>query len=182
MLVTNDDALAARARYLTTQAKDDPVEYVHGAVGYNYRLTNIAAAVGVAQMEMVDEYLAIKRRIAARYTEALAGVPGITPMREAPWARSAWWMYTVLVDEAEFGLDSRALLRYLESRRIQSRPLWEPMHRSRALTGQQERQCPVADDIHARALSLPCSVGLSAEEQDRVLHVLHEAHVMGSRK
>ena len=72
MLVTNNAEWAARARYLTTQAKDDPIEYVHNAVGYNYRLTNLLAAMGCAQMEQLDEFVEAKRRIARRYQESLA--------------------------------------------------------------------------------------------------------------
>ena len=95
--------------YLTTQAKDDPVEYVHHEIGYNYRLTNVQAAMGCAQMELLDEYVEAKRRIAARYTEAFAGVAGLTPMSEAPWARSTFWMFTTLVDGASFGLSPGAV-------------------------------------------------------------------------
>ncbi len=80
MLVTDDPAYAARARYLTTQAKDDPIEYVHGAVGYNYRLTNVQAAIGVAQLEQLDDYVAAKRRIAARYAAAFDEIAGLRSM------------------------------------------------------------------------------------------------------
>ena len=97
MIITDDEAFARRARYLTTQAKDDPVEYVHHEVGYNYRLTNLQAALGVAQLERLDGHVEAKRRIARGYAAALDGVPGLEVMREASWARSAFWMYTVLV-------------------------------------------------------------------------------------
>ena len=115
MIVTDNEAMARRAKYLTTQAKDDPVEFVHGAIGYNYRLTNIQAAMGVAQLEKLDEYIGIKRRIAETYVEALSEIPGITPMREAEWAFSVFWMFTVLIDGTQYGMDSRALLRYLDA-------------------------------------------------------------------
>jgi len=93
MLVTDKEEWALKAKYLTTQAKDDPVEFRHDAVGYNYRLTNIQAAMGCAQFEVLDEYVNTKRRIAATYTEALRDVPGITPMREASWAFSIFRLY-----------------------------------------------------------------------------------------
>lgn len=172
MLVTNDAALADRARYLTTQAKDDPVEYVHGAVGYNYRLTNVQAALGVAQMERLGQHVAAKRLIAAAYEEGLATIPGLTPMAEASWARSVWWMYTALVDEEEFGIDSRELLRRLERQRIQTRPLWQPLHRSEAHAASWATDCSVADRLNRTALSLPCSVGLTGVEQARVIECL----------
>ncbi|HEX5436197.1 MAG TPA: LegC family aminotransferase [Gemmatimonadaceae bacterium] len=171
MLVTNNAEHARRARYLTTQAKDDPIEYVHEEVGYNYRLTNVLAAIGVAQMEQLDAYIAAKRRIARRYAAALGDVPGLTIMHEAPWARSVFWMYTILVDAARFGMDSRTLLRTLAAHGIQTRPLWQPLHLSRAhQNGEALRApCPVAERLNRDALSLPCSVGLTDDEQDRVI-------------
>src|SRR5262249_14405074 len=91
MLVTDDAKWARRAKYLTTQAKDDDLEFVHNEVGYNYRLTNLQAAVGLAQIERLSEFVARKRCIAEAYAQAFESVPGITPMREAPWASSAFW-------------------------------------------------------------------------------------------
>ena len=115
MLVTDNEEWATKAKYLTTQAKDDPIEYVHGEVGYNYRLTNLLAAVGCAQMEQLDAYVAIKRKIAARYAEKLQNVPGVVTMRSAPWAANTFWMYTVLIEDDKFGMDSRRLMRSLAS-------------------------------------------------------------------
>lgn len=176
MIVTDNAEWAARAKYLTTQAKDDPLEYVHGAIGFNYRLTNIQAAVGCAQLELLHDYIAAKRRIAARYEHALAQIPGISPMKQAPWASSVFWLYTVLVDEADFGFDSRALLHQLQANKIQTRPLWQPLHRSAPHRESQAYRCEVADELNRRALSLPCSVGLTEEQQERVIRVLHEIH------
>ena len=169
MLVTRDERLAKRARYLTTQAKDDALEFVHGEVGFNYRLTNVQAAIGLAQLEQLSAFVAAKRRIAERYSRALSSVAGLQPMREAPWARSAHWLYTVLVDARISPLDSRQLLRGLAGRGIQSRPLWQPLHRSPAHTGSFARSCPVAEETQRNALSLPCSTGLSDADQDRVI-------------
>ncbi len=175
MIVTNDDAIAKRARYLTTQAKDDPIEYVHGAVGYNYRLTNVQGAIGCAQMELLDAYIEAKRANAARYTELLAGVPGITPMPEAPWARSTFWLYTILVDEAAFGRSSRELLQILGERKIQARPIWQPMHRSPAHRGERAFGGDVADRLCRDALSLPSSVGLTAPQLEAVVATIRSA-------
>lgn len=174
MITTNQEAWAKRAKYLTTQAKMDPVEYVHGEVGYNYRLTNIQAALGCAQVEQLERFIAAKRRLAARYTEALRDVPGITPMREALWAHSIFWMYTVLVDERAYGEDSRALLRRLAGAGIQARPLWQPLHRSVVYSRAQVCGGEVADELNARALSLPCSVGLSEAEMQCVIEAVCE--------
>ena len=180
MLVTDREDWARRAKYLTTQAKDDPIEFEHGAVGYNYRLTNIQAAMGVAQMEQLDDYLAAKRRIADRYAAALSDVPGLTVMRQAPWAQSAWWLYTVLVDAVEFGMDARGLMRRLGERKIQTRPLWQPIHQSKPYRGMTPALgCPVSERLHGQALSLPCSVGLQAEQQTRVIDAIVAAREEG---
>jgi perosamine synthetase len=169
MVVTADPELASRARYLTTQAKDNPLEFVHGAVGYNSRLTNLAAAMGVAQLERLDDLLAAKRRIRDRYARMCAELPGLTLQPEADWAAGAAWLSTVLVDPDRFGCDSRALMRRLASERIETRPLWQPLHLSPAQRGAQALGGGTAESLNARALSLPSSCGLSPAEQERVV-------------
>ncbi|MCI0730286.1 MAG: LegC family aminotransferase [Chloroflexi bacterium] len=171
MLVTNNAAWAQQARYLTTQAKDDPVEYIHSQVGYNYRLTNVLAAMGCAQLEQLADFVATKRGIAQRYAEALAGVAGIRPMVEAPWAWSTFWLYTILVDETAYGLDSRGLMGRLKEAGVQARPLWQPGHLSPAHQGAFTVGGSVAAQLNHAGLSLPCSIGLSLEEQQRVIAV-----------
>jgi len=172
MIVTDNEAWATKARYLSTQAKDDPLEYVHKEIGYNYRLTNIQAAMGVAQLETLEDHIAAKRRIAETYTQAFEDVPELSPMREAEWASSTFWMYTVLVNEIENGMDSRALLRHLGELGIQTRPLWQPMHLSQAHQDGVVPDCPVADSLNRDAISLPCSVGIEGGDLIRVCHAL----------
>lgn len=174
LLVTNDETAAERARYLTTQAKDDPMEFVHGSVGYNYRLSNLQAAIGCAQVEQLELFAAAKRRIARRYEEELRGLPGVTAMREAPWAQSVFWMYTLLIDAASFGSSSRDLLQALELEGIQTRPLWQPLHLSPAHHASFSRPCPVAEAWQRAALSLPCSTGITDQEQRRVVDAIRE--------
>jgi perosamine synthetase len=169
MIVTDDEELARRAKYLTTQAKDDPIEFVHGAVGYNYRLTNIQAALGCAQLEQLETFLRAKRRIFETYREGFARTPGITMMRESPEVTSARWLSTILVDEHVFGMDSRDLMERLAEVDIQSRPLWQPLHRSPAHPDGRAT-CPVADDIQSHALSLPSSVGLEPKQQTAIIN------------
>jgi perosamine synthetase len=169
MMVTNSESLADEARYLSTQAKDDPVEYIHDRVGYNYRLTNIQAAMGCAQMERLDDFIHAKRRIARRYTEAFHEVKGIIPSKEAPWAYSTFWMYTILVDPHDYGRDSRDLLKDLQSAGIQTRPLWQPLHLSKAHGNCRSGPMETTERIALNALCLPCSAGLSPLDQDRVI-------------
>jgi perosamine synthetase len=168
MLVTNSAELAARARYLTTQAKDDQLEYIHNTVGYNYRLTNLQAAMGCAQMEQLDRFVAAKREIAARYKEALGEILGIRLPEEADWASSTYWMYTILIDDAVSPVGSRELLRELGALNIQARPLWQPIHRSPAHAKSPSASCPNADTLYRQGVSLPCSVGLSRSDQEYV--------------
>jgi perosamine synthetase len=172
MLVTNDADWALRAKYLTTQAKDNSVEYVHGEIGYNYRLTNLLAAMGCAQMEQLDLFVEAKRQIARRYRKTLAAIPGIRLPEEADWAFNTFWMYTVLIDEKKSRLDSRKLLRELAAKQIQTRPLWQPLHRSPAHDASSSPPCPQADTLYRQAISLPCSVGLTHDAQARVTDAL----------
>jgi len=175
MIATDDEALAKRAKYLTTQAKDDPIEYIHGSVGFNYRLTNIQAAMGVAQLEQLEQFISLKRRHAAFYRDALANVDGITPMPTTADGFDTFWLYTILVDEHRFGMSSRDLLHFLQERRIQTRPLWQPLHRSPAHLGSTAVGGDVAEMLQSKALSLPSSVGLSLDEARTVVDAIRAA-------
>jgi perosamine synthetase len=176
MLVTSHAEWAARARYLTTQAKDDPVEFVHNAVGYNYRLTNVLAALGCAQLERLQDYVQAKRRIAARYRDALADVPGLeVGPREAAWANSSCWMTGILIDQARFGRDRRALAAHLAEAGVETRPLWRPLHQNPVYAGHQADGCPVAERLNRDVLTLPSSVGLTPDDQERVISLIRAA-------
>ncbi|MFC2035004.1 LegC family aminotransferase [Chloroflexota bacterium] len=172
MIVTDNETWANKAKYLTTQAKDDPVEYIHDEIGYNYRLSNIPAAMGCAQMEQIEKYIIAKRTIATIYSKQLASVPGITTMDEAPWAFSIFWMYTILVDETRYGMESRTLMRYLNEDGIQTRPLWQPLHCSAAHKHCNSYQIEIVEKIQKQALSIPSSVGLSLANQSRVIETI----------
>jgi perosamine synthetase len=172
MFVTNDAEWAARAKYLTTQAKDDPIEYVHNEVGYNYRLTNLLAAMGCAQMEQLDSFVEAKRKIAKQYRDSLGLLAGVRLPEEADWAFSTFWMYTVLIDEEDAHIGSRELLRQLAAAQIQSRPLWQPIHRSQAHGPSNGKPCPISDELYNNAISLPCSVGLTPSAQCRVIETI----------
>jgi perosamine synthetase len=175
MLVTDRADWADRARYLSTQAKDDPLEFVHGTIGFNYRLTNLQAALGCAQLERLDEYVGIKRDIARRYAEELAGLSGVTVMEEAPGSRSIFWMFTILIDRGTAGISSRELIARLDAERIQTRPLWQPAHLSPAHRDLPRRHCPVAERLVRDAVTLPSSVGLTTEDQLRVIAGIRRA-------
>ena len=179
MIVTDNEAWAQKAKYLTTQAKDDPVEYVHNEIGYNYRLTNLQAAMGCAQLEKLTEYIAAKRRIAQTYRDQLSIVGGIRPMPEAPWATSIFWLYTILIDETKYGQDSRQLMHILYGLGIQTRPLWQPLNVSSAQKDSFSCDIHAALNLQRRALSVPSSVGLVEEDQQRVIEAIAGASVSG---
>lgn len=181
MIVTDDKVLADNAKYLTTQAKDDAVEFVHGEIGYNYRLTNIQAALGVAQLERLDDHIAAKRAITRRYDAELGGLSGVGIPMVASWASSVHWLYTVRIDPHAFGQTSRQLMQTLQDAGVQSRPLWQPAHRSPSQADVPSCDCPVADRLNGEALSLPSSVGLTNAEQDRVIVAVCRAVVAPSR-
>jgi len=175
MLVTNHEAWAKKARYLTTQAKDDPQEYIHHEIGYNYRLTNIQAAFGCAQMESLPGYVRRRREIQAMYQKHLADIPGIRFQGEADGVVSNCWLTTIYLDSAIFGMDARALRSVLKEARIEARPLWQPAHLSPAHQDAVKLPCPVAEDLYANCLSIPSSSSSTDADIERVIAVIRQA-------
>ncbi len=167
MIVTDDDDLAERARHLTTQAKVPDVGYLHDEVGYNYRLTNIAAGLGLAQLERLDEFVAAKRHIAARYDEALRDLPLELPPRVDGFD-ATYWLYSVMVSEAD-GRGRDDILAHLQRQRVGARALWRPLHAQPPFAGAPVLGGAVGDGLFARGLSLPCSTDLTERDQERVI-------------
>lgn len=164
VIATNNRTWAERATFLSNQAKEDSFESTHNEIGYNYRLSNLHAAVGCAQLEQIDDYIRNKQVIAEAYFDRLVGAPGITSMQDAPWSFCTFWMYTVLVDPTRYGMSNRELLRNMRKKGIEARLLWRPIHMSQAYRHCQIEGGEVAEQIFDQALSLPCSVGLPAEQ------------------
>ncbi len=173
MIVTDNEAWAHKAKYLTTQAKDDPVEYTHKEIGYNYRLTNIQAAMGCAQMEQLPKYIETKRKIAVFYKKAFAELPGIQFFQSAEWAESTYWLANVQIDPKLFGVDSRELMRTLAQHSIQARPLWRPMPMITHFRDYQSLGGEVASRLNEAVLSLPSSVGISEGDLQRVREAIY---------
>jgi dTDP-4-amino-4,6-dideoxygalactose transaminase len=166
MLVTDDEALARRARHLSTQARLPGRTYDHDEVGYNYRLSNVAAALGVAQLEQLPELLAGRRRVADRYDERLAGIGGVRPAVRPPGTAPSFWLYTAHLTEDAPPRD--VVLDRLAADGIDARPIWTPLHMTGLFAGAQRLGGEVAASIFARAISLPSTSNLAAERQDRV--------------
>jgi perosamine synthetase len=158
-IFSEDPILAARARHLTTTAKVDKIEFFHDEVAYNYRLTNISAALGVAQLEKLKEYVEAKRNIARRYATLFAGCDGINTHPEPAGCQSTFWMYTVRLNRR-----ARPLIDRLIERGIMARPIWVPLHRLPVFRNVFDVGSTIADDLYAHAISLPCSVSLSENE------------------
>jgi len=172
MITTNDEKLARRAKHLTTQARLPGAEYRHDEIGYNYRMTNVAAAIGLAQLECMPDFLARKRAIAARYDAALAGHPVLAPAVRADWAHPSFWLYTATARSGGRTARDRILANLTEVG-VEARPIWSPLH-TMPMYEKAKRLSDgsVAEDLAASSLSLPCSVGLSEHDQERVLSVL----------
>lgn len=165
MIVTDDDELARRARHLTTQAKVPDVGYLHDEVGYNYRLTNLAAALGLAQLRRLDEFVAAKRDIAARYDSAFADLP-LTLGPRVAGTESTYWLYSVLAADQP---SRDALLEHLAREGVGARALWRPLHQQPPFSGARTIGGDVATSLFDRGLSLPCSTDLSPEDHARVV-------------
>lgn len=172
MLVTDSEALARRARHLSTQARLPGRAYDHDEVGYNYRLSNVAAALGLAQLEQLAELLAARRAVAARYDAAIASLPWLRPAARAAWADPSFWLYSASLRGASGDPARDDVLDALAREGIDARPIWTPLHRTQLHRDVPRLGGEVADDIFERAVSLPSSSSLSEAAQERVVGAL----------
>jgi len=171
MVVTNDEELARRARLLRDHGMAPERRYVHPVVGFNYRLTNLQAAIGVAQLERIDEIFASKKRIDASYRRFLAGLPGIELPPQADWAQPVCWLFSMLVKDGS-GPSRDKMLGALEERQIGCRPLFHPLHLQPPY--RESRSFPVSEDLARRGLSLPSAVTLPDRSIEHVCAVITE--------
>jgi pyridoxal phosphate-dependent aminotransferase EpsN len=172
MLVSADEALVAHARKLATQARDPAPHYEHSEVGYNYRLSNVLAAIGRGQLRLLEERVAARRRNFELYAEALGELPGLAFMPEAPWGRSTRWLTCITLDPLEFGADREAIRLALEAEDIESRPVWKPMHLQPVYRGAARVGGAVAEELFDRGLCLPSGSSLSISDLERVVAVI----------
>ena len=172
MILTANAKFAERAKYLTTQAKDDDVRWIHNEIGYNFRLTNIQAALGVAQLEQLPKYLEIKRNNYQTYKNEIDKIPGLRLTDVPGYATNNYWMYPVQVDTGVYGKDREGLIRDLAARKIQTRPVWYLNHRQRPYEDCQHYKIEVAYKMWERTVNIPCSVNLKEEEIKRVIEGL----------
>ena len=165
MVTTNDDRLARLLANLRDHAFSEERHFWHKYLGYNYRMTNLQAAVGLAQTEQFESFVEARRAHAHQYNELLASVPGITLPPEADWAKSVYWMYSIMVDEEEFGIGRDELRRRLARRGIETRTFFIPLHLQPIYYRQYEGQrYPVAEELCHRGFYLPSASSLTESE------------------
>ncbi|GAJ09333.1 unnamed protein product, partial [marine sediment metagenome] len=172
MLASDDKALIDQARFLSQQARDPAPHYEHSTFGYNYRMSNILAAIGRGQLRVLDDRVEAKRRIFGYYKEALADIPGIEFMPEAPYARSNRWLTVILITPEEFGTDRETIQQALEDENIEARPVWKPMHLQPVFKNNRCIGGEVAEDLFNRGLCLPSGTAMTEEDLDRVIEAI----------
>ncbi|WPB81610.1 aminotransferase class I/II-fold pyridoxal phosphate-dependent enzyme [Archangium violaceum] len=172
MLVSPDESLIQHALKLATQARDPAPHYQHSEIGYNYRLSNVLAAIGRGQLRVLEDRVAARRRNFEFYARALAEVPGISFMPEAPWGRHTRWLTTLTIDPVRFGADREAVRLALERENIEARPVWKPMHLQPVFAGFERRGGAVAEELFQNGLCLPSGSNLTLDDLARVVEVV----------
>ena len=169
MLLTTRKDWAERARHLATQAREPVRHYEHKDVGYNYRLSNLLAAVGRAQLSDLDRRVDARRAIYARYSAALGALPGWSFMPEAPFGRATFWLSCATIDPAAFGCSRDAVIDRLAVLDIESRPVWKPLHLQPVFAGAPTLRGAVAEQLFRDGICLPSGSSMSVADQDRVI-------------
>ena len=176
MLVSDDKELVEKARFLATQARDPAPHYQHSEIGYNYRLSNILAGVGRGQLQVLSERVEARRRNFEIYEKALGHLPGIEFMPEADFGRATRWLTCLTIDPQAFGADREELRLKLAERKIESRPVWKPLHMQPVFAGCESIGGAIAEDLFARGLCLPSGSNLTDEDLERVIEGIRAVH------
>jgi pyridoxal phosphate-dependent aminotransferase EpsN len=169
MIVTDDGSLAARIRKLSTQAREPAAHYEHTEVGYNYRMSNVLAAIGVGQLAKLATRVEQRRRNFAYYEHRLADLPGVAFMPESPLGRCTRWLTVLTIDPAVAPADREAVRLGLEAAQIESRPMWKPMHQQPALRKYPAYLSGVADRLFSTGLCLPSGSSLTVTDLERIV-------------
>lgn len=179
MLVSNDEKLIARARKLATQAREPAPHYEHVEIGYNYRMSNVLAGIGRAQLRVLEERVAARRRNFEFYRTALENLPGIAFMPEASWGRHTRWLTCLTIDPREFGATREDVRQALEAENIESRPVWKPMHLQPVFRGCEVVGGAVAERLFEQGLCLPSGSQLTEADLERVVEVVRSVCTVG---
>jgi dTDP-4-amino-4,6-dideoxygalactose transaminase len=176
MLVSRDRKFMDRARFLATQARDAAPHYQHSEIGYNYRMSNVLAAIGRGQLRALDKRVKRKRAIFETYKKLLGDIPGISFMPEPAWSRGNRWLTCILVDPKKFGATREDIRLKLEEHNIESRPLWKPMHLQPVFKGCRARGGDVSKRFFERGLCLPSGTALDKRELDFIVRKIKSVH------
>jgi dTDP-4-amino-4,6-dideoxygalactose transaminase len=169
MLVSEDASITSKAKFLATQARDPAPHYQHSEIGYNYRMSNVLAGIGRGQLMVLSDRVAARRRNCQIYQQALAHIPGIKFMPEAPWGNSTRWLTCLTIDPAAFGADREQIRLALAEQQIEARPVWKPLHMQPIFQDSERYGGQVAEDLFDRGLCLPSGSNLTDEELQRVI-------------
>jgi len=172
MILTDDEDLAEKAKYLTTQAKDDPIRYIHNEIGYNFRLTNIQAALGVAQLEQLPTILKRKKGIYNFYRSTLGDIDGLSISRVPDYADNNHWLNLLKLDSEVFGVNHEALMQRLEKNGVQTRPVWMLNHKQIPYRNYQSYKIENANNLVESSLCLPSSSNLTFENLHNIVNNL----------
>lgn len=172
MLVTNDDKIADKAKHLSTTAKTDPIHFVHDEVGYNYRMVNILAAIGLAQLENLDKFLEIKKRNALLYKEFFDDIPSLNFHLPPQENESNYWFYSVQIKDNKYSLNH--LLENLINKRVHVRPIWELMENIKMYKDCMKTNTDISKDLRNTTINIPCSTNLTDDEIHRVCTAFKE--------
>lgn len=172
MLVSDNEEYITRAKFLSTQARDPAPHYQHSQIGYNYRLSNLLAAVGRGQLERLDEKVNRKRAVNEFYRKALQDLPGIEFMPQAPYGKSNCWLSVILIDPKKFGGDRETIRLALETENIESRPIWKPMHLQPVFKECRVGGGSVSEDLFRRGLCLPSGTQMTIKDLERVASII----------
>ena len=174
MILTDNKELAIKAKYLTAQAKDDEARFIHNSIGYNYRLTNMLAALGLAQLERLPDYLKIKKENYLLYKENIDIIEGLYLAELPEYANNNYWMYALQIDNNKYGKDREQVMSLLEKNKIQTRPVWYLNHLQKEFISCQTYHIEYADFLLGSTLNIPCSVNLKESDVERVIWKLNE--------
>ena len=172
MLVSDDKTLVNRARYFSTQARESVVHYEHHEIGYNYRMSNILAAIGRGQLRVINQRVEQKRRIFQYYDNHLSKLPGIEFMPEANWGTHTRWLTVMTVNPLAFGATRETIRLALEQENIESRPVWKPMHLQPVYRGCEFIGGGLSEELFNTGLCLPCGTALKEAELERIVHII----------
>ena len=176
MLASRDERIVEEARFLSQQARDPAPHYQHSTIGYNYRLSNVLAAIGRAQIEVLPQRVLRRRQIFELYRQSLDGLPGLSFMPQASWGTSSRWLTVITVDADEFGSDRDHLSLALEAENIEARPVWKPMHLQPVFAGARRVGGEVSERLFRQGLCLPSGTAMTDEDIARIADIIRAHH------